>query len=72
MDLSKDDLLMIEHALTRDRWSGRQVEDLLTRVRAELLDAHDVLRSDKPLRASDHKVTEPKPKGDGWPNLRSS
>lgn len=70
VDLSKDDLIAIEHALTREYWHAGPVADLLLRVRLVLLNEHDHRTVDAPPK--DYKVVEPKPKGEGWPNLRSS
>lgn len=71
MDLSKDDLLVIEQALTRESWRGQPVRDLLLRVRVRLLKDHDHRTPDAPV-VEGFKVVEPKPKGDTWPELKSS
>lgn len=71
MDLSKEDLLLIEHALTREMWRSEPVADLLYRVRRSLLSDHDTRRQDYVPRKG-FEVTVPTPKGKGWPKLKSS
>lgn len=68
MDLTKDDLLLIEQALTRENWRGRPNADLLLRVRTRLLEDHGHRTQDAPT-VEGFKVVEPKPKSDKWPEL---
>lgn len=70
MDLSQDDLRTIEHALTRQRWAGVNVDDLLTRVRIEMGIPHAPI-TDAPDERT-FRVTAPKPKGEGWPDLKAA
>lgn len=71
MDLSKDDLAAIEHALTRQRWAGVNVDGLLSRVRVELYGPQGV-PTPAGVDEATFQVTVPKPTGKGWPVLRAS
>lgn len=72
MDFGKEDLRLIEHALSRDAWGGQPVKDLLLRVRVELLNVHGIM-SDVPSPNPDALPTPPDPRRTKpWPALKSS
>lgn len=75
MDLSKEDLVRIEHALTRQSWRTEPVNDLLFRVRTELLTAHGVRVSHEPPAVPDMSgpLRQPDPtRTKSWPDMSSS
>lgn len=71
VELSKEDLTAIEHALTRQRWAGVNVDGLLSRVRAELY-GPDGVPAPRNVDEASFRVTVPKPQGSGWPVMRAS
>lgn len=72
MDFGKEDLRLIEHALSRDAWGGQPVADLLSRVRRELFEVHGV-RVDHEPPDPDAVPTPPDPRRTKpWPALKSS